>query len=291
MAALEAQQREIISEYLLLWLLLEGPDNSQNPAEENALSNGLSELRERPLEFTDPTGLDKQYFNREGQLEQTVKTTKQDEVFVRDTRYNGSNLQTTDTQLKDTNGKSYTTEQFKNLQDMLYSEMNPGNKGNPDWHEAAAMYDVLKNRAAPNNDNSSAYTEAPKASSAWRSRDIVPAFDARTNSNVYKTKMATATQGLIQGITSNHDYSNGAVYWDGFDITFNAHSKWGLTYSQQSHNLYSAHNTTNTGLNPYIPSGVTTTLQTTAAYGGTVFSQYTDQYLNAMGWEKTGRTW
>ena len=58
LTAIEAKRREIISEYLLFWFLFETPENSKNPAEENALSNGLSELRERSVKFTDPTGLD-----------------------------------------------------------------------------------------------------------------------------------------------------------------------------------------------------------------------------------------
>ena len=58
LTAIEAKRREIISEYLLLWFLFETPENSKNPAEENALSNGLFELRERSVKFTDPSGLE-----------------------------------------------------------------------------------------------------------------------------------------------------------------------------------------------------------------------------------------
>lgn len=57
LAAIEAKRREVITEYLLLWLVLESHENSKKPAEENGLSDGLFELRERPLKFTDPSGL------------------------------------------------------------------------------------------------------------------------------------------------------------------------------------------------------------------------------------------
>ncbi len=57
-ASAQIAYQEILIEALWLWLFVnQDAEISQNPAEENALSNGLSELRERPLEFTDPTGL------------------------------------------------------------------------------------------------------------------------------------------------------------------------------------------------------------------------------------------
>ena len=54
LVALEAKRQEIITEYLLLWLLLK---TLHNPAEENGLNNDETRDRERSVKFTDPDGL------------------------------------------------------------------------------------------------------------------------------------------------------------------------------------------------------------------------------------------
>ena len=59
LVAVEQKRIEVVTDYLLFWLLIgESSPSSENPAEEKALSNGQIEVRERRANFTDPTGLE-----------------------------------------------------------------------------------------------------------------------------------------------------------------------------------------------------------------------------------------
>jgi len=83
------------------------------------------------------------------------------------------------------------------------------------------------------------------------------------------------------------DFSNGGCWWDGMDLATKGprqlHYKWGYKFTDPSHDIYSLGDTplklkykkraNNTVYSYYY------TLESTAAYGGTVFWKYTPEYL------------
>lgn len=80
------------------------------------------------------------------------------------------------------------------------------------------------------------------------------------------------------------DYANGGCFWDGDDLKTDGakhkHYKWGYLFTDFSHDIHKVSNTP--------PKNITTdfghfdyTIESTAAYGHTVFWKYTDEYLSA----------
>jgi len=116
------------------------------------------------------------------------------------------------------------------------------------------------------------------------------------------TGMRYGVKAAINAITGGHDYSNGAYFWDGADIGTNyknhAKIKKGFKFTDDSHRIYNvggspiADNELETqttywydkkGKATKVRGTYTYTYETTAAWGGTIFSKKTSEYLKATG--------
>lgn len=120
--------------------------------------------------------------------------------------------------------------------------------------------------------------------------------DASASDRSTNTGMKSAMKGAINAVTGGIDYSGGAYFWDGADISTNYanHAKisGGFTVSDASHNIYNIESSSvNVTTYWYDKSGkatsvrgtYTATYQSTAAHGGTIFSKYSDAFLKATG--------
>lgn len=88
--------------------------------------------------------------------------------------------------------------------------------------------------------------------------------------------MRLAIKGAINAILEKTDYSNGAYFWDGSDVTTNFKYRKGIDYTSPSHDIYA-------GGDHAINKPYQYTFETTAAWGGTVFSKYTSAFVSATG--------
>lgn len=108
--------------------------------------------------------------------------------------------------------------------------------------------------------------------------------------------MKLALKGAINALTGGTDYSNGAYFWDGADISTNyinhAKIKAGFKVTDASHNIYKISNSS-VNVTTYwynsarkatgIRGTYNHTYQSTAGHGGTIFSKYTKEFLKATG--------
>ena len=251
---------------------------TEDPARDG--ENWFAYCNENPLRYTDPTGLDQQYWNLNGKLDHTVQSKDTNAVFL-------IHPEGDPVQLNDNKGNPFSIEGFHELTGTLYNEMD-AEQQNPT--EAAGIYSVLENRGSVTGKDT--LTEAREGkiygntdkygNKVWTNID---------KKGVDQDRLAAATQGLIMGIM-NPDYSKGAYFWDGADIQTNDHFKtWGIHYTDSAHDIY--HTNDNLYQNPivqhWINNGKETTirgsydhkLDSTTAIGGTIFWKYSPGYRKA----------
>jgi len=126
---------------------------------------------------------------------------------------------------------------------------------------------------------------------------VLTAVDMREGND----PMRLAIKGAINAILEKHDYSNGAYFWDGKDLgtNYDNHEKIqkGMKFSDDSHRIFTvdgapiADHSNPTTTYWYDKNGKPTkergsydyTYETTAAWGDTVFSKITDDYVKATG--------
>ena len=229
--------------------------------------------------FNDPTGLDINYYDKSGQIVETVKSEK-DRVYYREVteKRNPVNFKkmttTSDYLLTDNKGDALTNQQFKDLLGTVYAEMTPGSDS---WEEGAAIYSVMENRG--NADDVSTYTVASNVSDygvyGWNEKGKYNALGAPA-----EQKQAAFT-GLIRGILDSKDYSNGGFYWHGIDLgqsrrpAYRDYYLVGLNFTSPEHNIWNLapHKSGRTDYD-YI-------YETTAAFNKTTFMRYTKEWINA----------
>lgn len=111
------------------------------------------------------------------------------------------------------------------------------------------------------------------------------------------TGMSYALKAAVNAIGNGKDYSNGAYFWDGADLKSNYDNhpkvKQGIKFTDPSHNIYNIKETsvdvttywqiTKNGklVNGEKRGSYTYVFESTAAYGGTVFWKYGDDFLKA----------
>jgi len=82
------------------------------------------------------------------------------------------------------------------------------------------------------------------------------------------------------------DYANGGCFWDGNDIQVHGsrhpHYKWGYKFTAPNHDIFSLGNTP-LKIQHGDKSDYTYILESTAAYGSTIFWKYTSEYISAQG--------
>ena len=215
--------------------------------------------------------------------------------------------------LKNLDGSIMSVEDFRIITSTLYAEM----KTLPpyDWREPAAMFDVIRNcLKEPKVRNEPRTFIAVMAGIAMGYRS--PVRNAwKYNAEDPLSKSAAAAKGVIIAcLYPDEPYSQKAYFWDGADImkfdkkkypkNFNEHSaEWGIYYTDSSHDIYGTGNKLYPGQrhprdpassaeNDHPPhnkiSAFDHLLDSTAAYGGTIFWRYCRNAYNIL---KKTREW
>jgi len=165
-----------------------------------------------------------------------------------------------------------TEAQFNALAGTLFAE---GSVKNMPWQEAAGIYSVLRNRGAA--DKLTPYQEAKRPGIfGWGRKELINSSDADP------TKVQNAYRGLITGLTSDHDYSNGGYYWQGVDFHkhYDAMSAYedyylvGFLFTNPAHDIWNLGNHEAGSNTPYCYK-----FQSTNASGKTTFMKLTDEWI------------
>jgi vacuolar-type H+-ATPase subunit H len=139
-------------------------------------------------------------------------------------------------------GSNVLKNDFDDIVNAVYTEMGSVKKSTQG--EARAIYSTIENRAKERNTNE--LEELKKKGSdglyqirGWSKKDRVDNL-----TNFAKPKLQKARQGVIMAMMNEKDYSNGAYFWHGKDLSQNgslANSEYygnGLNFLSSSYNLW-----------------------------------------------------
>lgn len=187
--------------------------------------------------------------------------------------------------LKDCDNLKYiaTLKDFEVMTAALYGETD---ERNYTLEEMQAIGDVIMNRAELLGTTATEEIKTPNQVNGYYDNDsqgvIFRGRISNSNSRLKTARKATIT--TILGISRGK--SNGAYWWDGADIKSNMHNKeWGIHYTAPEHDIYgTGDNTVGPFQEHWQPSGKNRgspwdhKLDSTAAYGGTVFWKKNSNY-------------
>ena len=169
---------------------------------------------------------------------------------------------------------------FKAMAGVLYAEADGTTSEAVD--EVAGIYSVLENRASYEG------TTVKEQMTVAKGVYGAEASEANKINQADKTGMTAKKEavfsGLIKGILSETDFSNGAFYWDGKDFEkgggHNERYKPGFQFTDKSHDLFNQGDNKKSGT----ANGVTWDYkyQSTGAKGKTTFSKLTDKWRDAQ---------
>ena len=222
-----------------------------------------------PIKYIDPTGRDDLYYDENGSYIKTV-TSESTNVYL-----SNNNIDTL----------VGTQSDFEMMAAALYGEAT----NNLD--EMQAIGDVIMNRAEFMGTSARNEISASGQVNGYNETSRAAISNGRTSNEDSKLNNArNAAITTILGTSSGK--SNGAYYWDGADITSNSHRNWGIHYTDSSHDIYGTGDTTggpyqnyNRDANnrPTTSRGTTDhILDSTAAYGGTIFWKKSKDYMYIM---------
>jgi len=167
---------------------------------------------------------------------------------------------------------------FKAMAGVLYAEADGTTSEAAD--EVAGIYSVLENRASLEGTTVQEQMTTAKG--------VYGASEADKINQADKTGMTAKKEavfsGVIKGILSETDFSNGAFYWDGKDFEkgggHNERYKPGFQFTDKSHDLFNQGDNKKSGT----ANGVTWDYkyQSTGAKGKTTFSKLTDKWRDAQ---------
>jgi RHS repeat-associated protein len=171
-------------------------------------------------------------------------------------------------------------DEFKAMAGVLYAEADGTT---PEAvHEVAAIYSVLENRA---NYEGTTVQEQMTVAKGVNGANATEADKINQADKVGMTaKKEAVFAGLIKGILSETDFSNGAFYWDGKDFEegggHNERYKPGFQFTDKSHDLFNQGDNKKSGT----ANGVTWDYkyQSTGAKGKTTFSKLTNKWRDAQ---------
>jgi len=221
-----------------------------------------------PVKYVDPTGCDDLYYDENG----NYLTTANSET---------SNIYMTKDQVNTLVG---TQSDFEKMTAALYGEATN------DLDEMQAIGDVIMNRAEYANTSANTEIEKDGQVNGYNASSRKTVTDNRLlNSDSKLNNARNAAMSTILG--TSRGKSNGAYYWDGKDIQTNKHrTKWGIHYTNSAHDIYG---TGDSKVGPFqaywYPSGAKCgapwdhKLDSTAAYGGTIFWKLNPHYQNVTG--------
>ena len=221
-----------------------------------------------PIKYIDPTGRDDLYYDANGQYLNTVAS------------------ETTNIYM--TNNKTHSLvgaqSDFEEMTAALYGEAT----NNLD--EMQAIGDVIMNRAEYANTSANIEIEKEDQVNGYNPSSQKATSDGRASNSDSKLNNArNAAMSTMMG--TSRGKSNGAYYWDGEDIQTNKHkTDWGIHYTNSAHDIYG---TGDSKVGPFQaywkPSGAKRgapwdhKLDSTAAYGGTIFWKLNPHYQNVTG--------
>ena len=223
-----------------------------------------------PVRYIDPTGRDDLYYDENGNYLKSVKT-KFTNVYL--TKNNCNTL---------IGSQSY----FDLITAALYGE------GTENLDEMQAIGDAIMNRVEFMGTCARVEITAPRQVKGYNETSKAVTSNGRTSNE--NSKLNTARNAAITTILgTSRGKSNGAYYWDGADITYNPHRYWGIHYTDPNHDIYGTGDTTggpyvnhweyNDGRPPKLRGICNQKLDSTAAYGGTIFWKLNPTYKDIMG--------
>jgi len=183
----------------------------------------------------------------------------------------------------DTKSLNVEHDEFKRLAGVLYAE------GSSTWREAAGILSVLENRSTLNNSTVSEEATTAKGVEGAGSSTV-----NKINSiNANKDQVQNAYKGLVQGLSSNEDFSNGGFWWDGCDFNSvnecweggstggNAERyKLGYDFTNDDHDLWGQGDNKKPGSTKY--GGWDYKYESTNAEGNTTFTKVTEKWKDAQ---------
>lgn len=229
-----------------------------------------------PIRYNDPTGLfEGDYFSEEGKYlgndgidDKKVYVAKEGSYKANDK--GGYSIKNSGiSELKDGEGNAVNIDTFIHLAATLYSE------GSSTWEEAAGIFSVLENRASL--EGTSIMEQASYEKGVYgASKDGLSKYSSIFASMSMKEN---ANKGVILGLTTNTDYSNGGYFWDGKDFAkgggYRERYAPGFMFSDSKHDLWNMGNNIVSGSNSY--GSWNFKYKSTNAAGNTTFS--TTNYL------------
>jgi RHS repeat-associated protein len=182
---------------------------------------------------------------------------------------------------------------FKAMAGVLYAEADGTTSEAVD--EVAAIYSVLENRS---NYEGTTVKEQMTVAKGVFGANATEANKINQAAKVgMKAKKEAVFSGLIKGILSETDFSNGAFYWDGKDFNKDAKPNGGykeryvpgFQFTDMSHDLFNQGDNLVKGSNTFKMGGKKTITkswdykyQSTGAIGKTTFSTLTDSWRGAQ---------
>ncbi|WP_225969053.1 RHS repeat-associated core domain-containing protein, partial [Treponema pedis] len=221
-----------------------------------------------PIKYIDPTGCDDLYYDANGEYLKTV-TSKTTNIYLLN---------------NDSSTLIGTQADFEMMTAALYGEAT----NNLD--EMQAIGDVIMNRAEYANTSANTEIEKKDQVNGYNPSSQKVTSDGRaSNSNSKLNNARNAAMSTMMG--TSRGKSNGAYYWDGKDIQTNEHrTAWGIHYTNSAHDIYGTGDSTVGPFQEYWqPSGAKRgtpwdhKLDSTAAYGGTIFWKLNPHYQNVSG--------
>ena len=234
-----------------------------------------------PIIYNDPTGLlEGDYFSEEGKYlgndgidDKKVYVAKEGSYKANDK--GGNTIQKSGiSELKDGKGNPVNIDTFNHLASVLYSE------GASTSGEAAGIFSVLENRAVLEGTSIMEQATYEKgvygASKEGMSKYSSPFASASMKEN--------ANAGVIMGLTSSTDFSNGAYFWDGKDFASGGGNREryspGFLFTNPSHDLWGQGNNKVTGSTSF--GNWDYKYKSTNAAGNTTFSTTTYSWRDAQ---------
>lgn len=184
------------------------------------------------------------------------------------------------------NGNSKYVGSIKDFETMTAALYGETDEKNYTLEEMQAIGDVIINRSELMKTTVTKEIQAPGQVNGYYDNDSqgITHRGRTLNNNARLRTSRNATITTILGTSKGK--SNGAYWWDGADIKSNMHNKeWGIHYTDPKHDIYKTGDTT---VGPFQehwqPSGKNRgepwnhKLDSTAAYGGTVFWKKNSNY-------------
>jgi len=254
---------------------------TQDPLAEKFYSySSYSFLNNNPIFFIDPTGMAAEppgdYYDKNGNWLGKDKYDDNKVYYADSVEKNKDGLVVS---AKNSTDLGITHSKFLFASQTLYAESSPKTSK----LEVAGIFSVLENRAQAYGTDviSQMSPKYPMGVYGSREKDRNRYFETGSQADA---KRLTVRAGLILGLTSTSDYSNGAFFWDGVDFKsgggHNERYVPGYLFSDKSHDIYNLGNNIKHGSTKF--GSWDYKYESTGAIGKTIFSKLSDAWRDAQ---------